>query len=55
MLRIVGNSADGRLNNDTFCSGTEVVPAQCVRDLTLLADFRVVPLLKQSISSFEKS
>ena len=31
MLRIARNSVDGRLNRNTFCSGTEIALVQCVR------------------------
>jgi len=31
VLRIARNSVDGRLNQNTFCSGTEVALVQCVR------------------------
>ena len=35
MLRITRNSADGRLNRNTSCSGTEVTPVQCARGLDI--------------------
>ena len=36
MLRIERNSVDGRLNRNTFCSGTECAPVQLARDLYVL-------------------
>ena len=36
------NSVDGRLNRNTLCSGAEVAPVQCARDLSVCKLLNVI-------------